>query len=70
MLKNNSGEYLKILDTANQTIEFTTDKTQAVIYDGKPGGGEWSAENQALFIKHYFQDEYKERVETLHCVYE
>ena len=69
-LKNSDGEFLKTLDTANQKLEFTKKVEEARNYAGRPGGGKWDAENEFQFIKHYFEEEYGNKVSSLVCVYE
>lgn len=64
-LKNNKGEYLKELDTAQGKISFTNDFKEAYNYIGRPGGGAWDADNEKLFIKFHFGEEYGDRVNTL-----
>lgn len=64
-LRNNKGEYFKKVDSINETIEFTNHTEEAKNYEGKPGGGNWSAENERDFLINYFQESEGERVTTL-----
>lgn len=64
-LVNKDGEYLKFMDTANSKLEFTTDFTEAVNYNGMPGGGEWFSNQDREFIVRHFKDEYGEKATTL-----
>jgi len=69
LLQNSNGEYLKTLDTANSTLEFTNEPSEARNYAGRPGGGQWDAENEKQYLEFHFKDEYGDKVTTLHCVY-
>lgn len=64
-LKNKYGEYVQKVDTANEKLYLTKDETQAQSYSGRPGGGEWDANNEKEFLIHYFEDEFKDRVTSL-----
>lgn len=68
-LQNNDGEFIKTLDTANGELEFTNDFREARNYKGRPGGGQWDAENEKYFICFHFKDKYGDKVNTLQCVY-
>jgi len=69
LLQNSNEEYLKVLDTANGTIEFTKEPSEARNYIGRPGGGQWDAENEKQYLSFHFGEEYGDRVNTLRCVY-
>lgn len=69
LLQNSNEEYLKVLDTANGTIEFTKEPSEARNYAGRPGGGQWDAENEKQYLSFHFGEEYGDRVNTLRCVY-
>jgi len=68
-LQNSDNEYLKTLDGANGVLEFTTDVKEAKNYRGLPGGGQWDAENEKMFLDYHFSKQYGEKVTTLACVY-
>ena len=68
-LQNQDNEYLKALNTAEGTVEFTTSLDEACNYKGRPGGGQWDALNEKEFITYHFSDEYGDKVNTLECVY-
>lgn len=68
-LINDDEEYLKTLDTANEKLEFTKNLSEARNYSGRPGGGQWDAENEKQFLVFHFKDTYGSKVESLHCVY-
>lgn len=68
-LQNSNEEYLKVLDTANGTIEFTKDYKEARNYAGRPGGGQWDADNEKQYLTFHFEEEYGDRVSSLKCVY-
>lgn len=69
LLQNSNGEYLKTLDTAESKIDFTKDPSEAINYCGRPGGGQWDACNEKIFLDFHFGEEYGERVKSLQCVY-
>ena len=69
LLQNSNDEYLKTLDTANGKLEFTNEPSEARNYAGRPGGGQWDAENEKQYLEFHFKDEYGDKVTTLHCVY-
>jgi hypothetical protein len=69
LLQNSNDEYLKTLDTANGKLEFTKEPSEARNYAGRPGGGQWDAENEKQYLEFHFKDEYGDKVTTLHCVY-
>ena len=69
LLQNSNDEYLKTLDTAEGKIEFTKEPSEARNYLGRPGGGQWDAENEKQYLDFHFGEEYGERVTSLRCVY-
>lgn len=69
-LKNSDGEYLSVLDTAEGQLEFTKDLKKARNYAGRPGGGQWDADNEKEYLLFHFGEEYGDKVTSLHCVYE
>ena len=69
-LQNKDGKYLKTLDTANSKLEFTDDYKEARNYIGRPGGGNWDAENEKEYLKFHFSEEYGDKVTSLRCVYQ
>ena len=68
-LQNSNEEFLKTLDTAEGKITFTKDFKEARNYIGRPGGGQWDAENEKGYLDFHFGKEYGDRVKTLRCVY-
>jgi len=68
-LRNSNDEYLKALDTAEGKIEFTNDFKEARNYIGRPGGGQWDAENEKQYLEFHFGEEYGDRVTSLRCTY-
>lgn len=64
-LINSDKEYIKTIDTKNSKIEFTNNVDEALDYEGRPGGGHWSAANDKDFIAFHFKDEYGDKVTTL-----
>ena len=69
LLQNSNGEYLKTLDTAEGKIDFTKEPSEARNYAGRPGGGQWDAENEKAYLSFHFGKEYEDRVYTLKCVF-
>ena len=70
LLKNDDGEYIKTIDTANGKLEFTHNPSEAKNYNGMMGGAEWSSNNEKEFIIFHFKDEYQDKVTTLQSTYE
>jgi hypothetical protein len=66
-LKNSNGEYVKSIDGAK--LVLTKEPSEAYDYAKMPGG-EWSANNEKLYINYHYGKEFGERVKTLTCVYE
>ena len=64
-LRNNKREYFKRVDLINGIIEFTNNTEEAENYEGKPGGGTWSANNEKDFLVNHFQESEGERVTSL-----
>ncbi len=64
-LVNKNGEYLKEEDTANSKLEFTTDVSEAMNYDGMPGGGEWFSRMERDRIARLYKNEYGDRATSL-----
>ena len=67
-LQNSDNEYLKTLDTANGKLEFTNDVSEAINYINRPGG-QWSADNETIYLNYHYKDEYGDKVTSLHSVY-
>lgn len=60
-LRNEEGEYIKEIDTANHKLEFTTDIEEAKNYQGT-----WFAETELDFLKFHFKEQMK-KFETMKC---
>lgn len=64
LLKNDEGQYLSDIDSAESKVTFTTVQKDAKQY----GGGEWFADTELEYVKFHFKD--RPEVATLHVVRE
>ena len=62
VLKTNDGVMIKSIDTANTTLELTTDVSEAYNYVN----GEWFAKSELEFLQFHFKKEYPQ-VMNMHC---
>ena len=62
VLKTNDGVMIKSIDTANTTLELTTDINEAFNYVN----GEWFAKSELEFLQFHFKKDYPE-VMNMHC---
>lgn len=62
VLKTNDGIMIKSIDTANTTLELTTDINEAYNYVN----GEWFAKSELEFLQFHFKKDYPE-VMNMHC---
>ena len=62
VLKTNDGVMIKSIDTANTTLELTTDVNEAYNYVN----GEWFAKSELEFLQFHFKKDYPQVME-MHC---
>lgn len=62
VLKTNDGVMIKSIDTANTTLELTTDVSEAYNYVN----GEWFAKSELEFLQFHFKKDYPQVME-MHC---
>ena len=62
VLKTNDGVMIKSIDTANTTLELTTDVGEAYNYVN----GEWFAKSELEFLQFHFKKDYPQVME-MHC---
>ena len=62
VLKTNDGVMIKSIDTANTTLELTTDVDEAYNYVN----GEWFAKSELEFLQFHFKKDYPQVME-MHC---
>ena len=60
----NKNEYLKSIDTRNEKIEYTNDKSQAKTYPNM-----WFSDTEIDFIKFHFKDDKRSKELVSYCTY-
>lgn len=61
-----TNTYLKAVNTAEETLEFTDNVNDAINYTN----GEWFADTELEFVKFHFKDKYPSEVPNLERSYE